>query len=85
MRRRLPQPPPEMPARLRCFEPAEWADPSDPPGWAGERAAQDRWHDAVREWGRENNVTPVDIVRQLYHDRRAARGWVDPPDGSARR
>lgn len=72
MRRRLPPAPPEMPAILRCFDPAEWADPSDPPG--DEREARNRWFDAWLAWCTENEASPLDLLRQQRNDRLRAAG-----------
>jgi len=67
-------PPPEMPARLRRFERADWDDaPSDdaPPYWGGDWA-RDQYGKARFQWCRENGVDFVDVLCRQRDERRAA-------------
>jgi hypothetical protein len=78
VRRRQPPAPPEMPAPLRSFDPAEWQQVSD---GGDERAARARFDDAVKGWCRENGVSPLEVLQERVRMRRLMAGWVDgqPP------
>jgi len=78
VRRRLPPAPPELPARLRCFDPAEWDVERDTSADAVQQA-RDRWNDARMTWAHDHGVSPLDVIRQGINDRRRAAG-VPPID-----
>ncbi len=71
MRRRLPPPPTELPARFRCYDPAEWVDPADDSQWAGDRGRR-RWMDAKLAWCSDNGVDVVEEIRRRLEARRRA-------------
>lgn len=69
MRRRAVPVPPEMPARLRAFDPAEWGAERDAPV-AELYAARRRYTAAWLDWCHEHDVDWLDVVRQRVNDRR---------------
>jgi len=72
VRRRLPPAPPELPARLRSFDPVGWAEPDDPDdgGWSARR----RWGAARVEWCLARGADPLAMLRQGINDRRRGDG-----------
>jgi hypothetical protein len=64
VRRRLPPPPPEMPARLRCFDPADWGTNPDATVHDLHEARQ-RHREAWMAWCAEHDMTPLDALLEL--------------------
>lgn len=72
MRRRRPRVViPEMPAKLRVFDPAEWPGIDSGP-FRAEYYAQSRWFDARAAWCEERGVDYVTMLRHQRAQRRAA-------------
>lgn len=75
MRRRPPPPPREMPAWLRCFDPAEWGAGPDAHRDSLEMyEARKRYNTACSDWCQEHGVNPLAVIRQRRQDRHLADG-----------
>lgn len=69
MRRKLPPPPPEMPAKLRCFDPADWGADAD----SSEHELSEAMTRFAKEslvWWLEFEVSPLDVLLEQRRIRR---------------
>ena len=70
-----------MPARLRCFDPADWG--ARPDASQDElRKARDRQSTALLAWCREHDVSPLAALLQRRNDSRRAEGIPPIDDGA---
>jgi hypothetical protein len=73
VRPRRPPPPPEMPARLRAFDPTEWGAEGDSDDEL--REARSRQTTAWLQWCSEYQVSPLEVLVERRR-KRAAEGRV---------
>lgn len=64
-----------MPARLRCFDRAEWWEPSDEYAEKWQDPAKSRWRNAGLEWLIAQGLDPLEAILHRRRARRAEAGY----------